>query len=133
MAKFNLEIVTPQRIALNEEVEIVTAPGADGEFGVLRDHTLVISVLKPGVVTCETSSGTLTLAVGSGYAEVYPEKTMLLVDSAELSTEIDSEEAASTLREAEEKLSGVSDDAHDYKKLLISKEHAEARVEAAGN
>ena len=126
--KFALEIVTPLRVILTEDVETVTAPGAAGEFGVLREHTLLITPLKPGLVTYVTDKGTTSLAIGNGYAEVYPEKTTLLVDSAESSDEIDPEEAASRLRDSEEALSGVAQDAPDFRNLSDGVELARARV-----
>ena len=126
--KFSLEIVTPTRVVLTEEVETITAPGVAGEFGVLREHTLLITPLKPGEVTYVTDKGTSSLAIGNGYAEVYPEKTTLLVDSAEAPGEIDLEEAATRLRDSEEALSGVAQDDPDFRRLSDAHELARARV-----
>jgi F-type H+-transporting ATPase subunit epsilon len=126
--KFTLEIVTPARVVLSEEVDTVPAPGSDGEFGVLREHTLLITPLKPGEICYVTDKGQESLAVGSGYAEVWPDKTVILVDSAFSADEINADEAASELRLAEEALSGVSEADEARKKLEAAVALAKAKL-----
>src|SRR4030067_1347366 len=77
-----LEIITPLRKLLSREVDEVTAPGRDGDFGVLAGHTPFLTTLRPGEIVYRKGSETGVLAVSAGYAEVLPDKTTILVDGA---------------------------------------------------
>jgi F-type H+-transporting ATPase subunit epsilon len=125
---FLLEIVTPYGQVLSEEVDIVTAPGAEGEFGVLPGHALFITPLNIGEVSYTMGSATEHMAVGRGFAEVLPDKTTILVDSAEPAGEIDLERAREEAREAEEAMKGFTEEDTGYKKAFDALEMAKARV-----
>ncbi|HHL41018.1 MAG TPA: F0F1 ATP synthase subunit epsilon [Deltaproteobacteria bacterium] len=129
---FLLEIVTPYRLVLSEEVEELTAPGAAGEFGVLPGHTNLLTILRPGEVVYSRGGGKTFLAVGAGYAEVTAGKTTLLVDDAERADEIDIGRARQALVEAEKKLEAVgTDDARALAEATEAVEHWRARVSVA--
>jgi F-type H+-transporting ATPase subunit epsilon len=82
--KLFLEVVTPERAVVSEEVEIVTVPGSDGEFGVLKNHTTFLTSLKSGTLKYKIASGTEKfLKVEGGFAEVLPDKVTVLAESAE--------------------------------------------------
>lgn len=132
--KFLLEIVTPMSVLLSEEVELVTAPGSDGVFGVLRDHTLMVTPVDPGEVSFVKSGGQAErMAIGSGYVEVLGDKTTLLVDSAVHATDINLSEATAQLSEAEEALASADKEAKaEYKKLADAAAYAKAKVDVAG-
>jgi len=94
MAKqINLVVVTPERLVLDEMVDDVAIPGRDGEFGVLPEHTLLLSMLDTGVLTYHRGGQKWMLALSGGYAEVTPEKVTVLADEAEKPEEIDIERA----------------------------------------
>lgn len=131
MSNFQFDLVTPFARVLSDEVTEVVAPGAEGEFGVLEGHSFLISVLKPGVVISKGGEGDTYIAVGHGYAEVNPDKTTVLVDSAEMAADINLDEAKTRLGTAEEALGAITDeDSPEYKDALIEFEVAGARVAA---
>ncbi|MEE9613858.1 MAG: ATP synthase F1 subunit epsilon [Thermodesulfobacteriota bacterium] len=126
---FLLEIVTPLRLILSEEVEEVVAPGEAGEFGVLKGHTLFLSPLKPGEITYKTADSTTgRLAIDRGYAEIGPGRATILVDSAESAGDIDIEKAREELKEADEGLKAFTPDNPEYREALRVFELASARV-----
>ncbi len=102
--KILLEIVTPQGLVFSGEVDEVTAAGSEGEFGVLPGHVPFVTTLKIGVLTCKKGNESKFFFVSWGYAEVGPEKVMILADSAEKSDEIDLDRAIAARKRAEERL-----------------------------
>ena len=79
-----LEVVTPAKAVVSEEVQIVMAPGTEGEFGVLKGHTTFLTSLKEGSLRYKDASGKeQLLAVKGGFAEVLPNKVTVLAESAE--------------------------------------------------
>lgn len=125
---FLLEIVTPQRKLLSMEVEETTAPGQEGEFGVLAGHTPFLTVLKPGEVAFKKGAESGVLAVGRGYAEVLPGKTTILVDTAARESEIDVEAARKEAQEASAVLGSLSQDDAAYAQAQDRLEYAQARL-----
>jgi len=125
---FLLEIVTPSRKLLSKEVEEMTAPGFNGEFGVLPGHTQFLTILKPGEIAFKKGTETESYAVGRGYAEVLPDKTTVLVDTAESRAEIDLEKAKKTYAEAEEALKALAPEDAEYAATVDAYELAAARI-----
>lgn len=81
--KLFLEVVTPQKAVVSEEVEMVVAPGSEGEFGVLKGHTTFLTSLSSGILRYRTASGTeKKLQVEGGFAEVLPDKVTVLAETA---------------------------------------------------
>ena len=79
-----LEVVTPERQVVNDEAQIVMAPGSEGEFGVLIGHTPFMTSLKTGILRYRDSSGTERFVfVSGGFAEALPNKVTVLAESAE--------------------------------------------------
>jgi F-type H+-transporting ATPase subunit epsilon len=107
--KLLLEIVTPQGLVFSSEVDEVTASGSEGEFGVLPGHVPFITTLKIGMLTCKKGNDTLIFFVNWGYAEIGPDKVIVLADSAEKSDEIDVERAQQAMKRAEELLKKAED------------------------
>ncbi|MCE5300331.1 MAG: ATP synthase F1 subunit epsilon [Spirochaetia bacterium] len=86
----NLDIVTPESKVFSGRIRSLTAPGINGEFGILPEHAAFATVLEPGVVTLVDEKGKEDLlAVSGGYIEVDREKVILLVETAEREDEID--------------------------------------------
>jgi F-type H+-transporting ATPase subunit epsilon len=81
--KIHFDLVSPERMLLSEDVDMVTLPGTEGYFGVLAGHAPVISSLRPGVI--EVTGGTtpnLRLFVRGGFAEVDAKKVIVLAEEA---------------------------------------------------
>ena len=87
---FLLEIVTPDRMLIREEVEEVVAPGVEGEFGVLPGHTPFLTLLKPGEVRFRKGKNVTHLSISGGYAEVDQKKVTILAETAELASRVKS-------------------------------------------
>ncbi|MBF8251024.1 MAG: F0F1 ATP synthase subunit epsilon [Deltaproteobacteria bacterium] len=109
-----LEIVTPDRLVLSEEVDEVTAPGVEGEFGVLPGHTPFLTTLKVGELTYRKGKEVHHMAVSWGYAEVTPKKVTVLAEAAEVAAEIDIERAKAAMEKAEKELKKLSKEDKDY-------------------
>lgn len=128
---FTLEIVTPLGILVSEDTTEVTAPGTEGEFGVLSGHTDYITALRPGVVCYKKDGEDQLIVVGGGYAEVAPDKTNILVDYAELAASIDAVAAAEELKTAEAALAETPFDDSHYAKRKEAVYVAEAKISGA--
>ena len=102
--KLKLEVVTPKGAVVSQEVDIVTAPGYGGEFGVLANHAPFLSTIKTGVLTYKTGAQEETLMVSGGFCEVSNNKLTFLVESAERGTDIDVERAMRAKERAEKRL-----------------------------
>jgi F-type H+-transporting ATPase subunit epsilon len=100
-----LEVVTPQKKVVSEEVQIVAAPGSLGEFGVLIGHTPFLTTLKTGVLRYTDAGGQERYVfVGGGFAEALPDRVTVLAESAERRRDIDLERAKAALERAQQRL-----------------------------
>ena len=109
--KLFLEVVTPQKAIVSEEVEIVVAPGSEGEFGALKGHTTFLTSLKVGTLRYKDAKGKERyLFVNGGFAEVLPDKVTILAESAERRQDIDVERATRAKERAEKRLAAKSAD-----------------------
>lgn len=106
----HLSIITPERIFFSGEAAMVTAPGTEGEFGVLPGHMPFVSTLKPGLITVESAQGTHKIAVLEGIAEVGPDHCVILSSSARAIDGLNRVEAQNELRAAEEAVSAAISD-----------------------
>ena len=104
MGRLFLEIVTPEKIVVSQEVDAVVAPGTDGEFGVLPGHIHFLTGIVPGELRYNTDAGKESMAVTTGFAEVSNDKVSILVDAAEKASEIDMERARQAMERARERL-----------------------------
>ena len=103
--KLFLEVVTPQKLVVSEEVEIVVAPGSEGEFGALKGHTTFLTSLKIGTLRYKDAKGKERyLFINGGFAEVLPDKVTILAESAERRRDIDVERAKRAKERAEKRL-----------------------------
>jgi F-type H+-transporting ATPase subunit epsilon len=100
-----LEIVTPEKILVSEDAQIVMAPGVLGEFGVLIGHTPFLTALKAGAVRyTDTQGGDHLVFVSGGFAEALPDRVTVLAESAERRRDIDVERARAALERAQKRL-----------------------------
>lgn len=104
-----LEIVTPEAVALSEDVDMVTLPGVDGELGVYPQHVPLLTQLVPGVVVAYKGDQVLTFAVSEGFVEITGNRVSLLTDLA-VSAEADQAEAEAARKRAEARLRERSGD-----------------------
>jgi len=103
-----LEIVTPDKLVVDDQAQIVMAPGSEGEFGILSGHTPFLTSLKIGAVTYKDAGGTeRRVFVNGGFSEALPDKVTILAQSAERRRDIDENRAREAKKRAEERL--VSD------------------------
>ena len=99
------ELVSPQRLLMSEPVEMVVVPGAEGDFGVLPGHSLLIATVRPGVIDIhEGGQVKESIFVAGGFAEVSPERCIVLTEEAVPVADIDRGEAEKRLEDAKDAL-----------------------------
>lgn len=107
---FQFELVSPERQLLSEQVLEVIVPGAEGEFGVLKDHSPFMSTVKPGILKVRRESGSLDeYFVRGGFADVALGGLTILAEHAIPVAEIDAAEIASQIKDAEEDAADAKD------------------------
>jgi len=104
-----LEIVSPERRAYSDEVDMVTVPGIDGELGILPHHTQLISALGTGELRIKKGGTEQVLLIAGGFVEVRPDKVIVMADLAEHSDEIDEAKAVEARKRAESELEQSKD------------------------
>lgn len=125
-----LEIVTPERSILHEQVDEVEIPGADGYFGVLPGHTPLLASLQVGQLWYRKGTDISYLSVAFGFAEVLPDRVTILAQIAERAEEIDIERAQAERQRAEDQLAGRPSDV-DADRARISMLKALTRLQVA--
>lgn len=130
--KLRLELVTPYKRVLSEEVDEITAPGAIGEFGVLPGHTPLLTTLRIGELTYKQGNQTFHVALNWGYIEVEEDTVTVLVETAETADQIDLERAKAALGRAQDALKTLTPEDKDFKVMECALERAVIRVQVAG-
>jgi F-type H+-transporting ATPase subunit epsilon len=125
-----LEIVTPERLVVNEAVEEIQIPGATGYLGILPGHAPLITELAVGEISYRTGGQTKRLAVAWGFAEVLPDKVTILAEVAEKAEEIDVARAEADKKKAEEELHAAGPEGN--KEAQAALDRANTRLEVAG-
>ena len=130
----HLEVVTPEKIVVSEEAQIVASPGSEGEFGVLSGHTPFLTSLKTGIIHYTDASGKENYVfVSGGFAEALPDKVTVLAESAEVSSDIDVTRAKEALARAEKRLAEERTRQDiDFARARASLERATVRIRVAG-
>jgi F-type H+-transporting ATPase subunit epsilon len=105
MSGVRLDIVTAERVVFSEDVDVVVAPGIEGELGILPHHAPLMTMLQPGELWVRKGGEELFLVVSGGFLEVRPDRVIVLADAAERVEEIDIARAEEAKRRAEERLS----------------------------
>ena len=106
MATLLLEIVTPDKTILKEEVDSVVCPGVEGEFGVLPHHISLLSALKLGPLVYKQQGKEVTVFISGGFLEMNNNKCNVLAEAAEKASDINVQRAEEAKRRAEERLKG---------------------------
>jgi F-type H+-transporting ATPase subunit epsilon len=129
-----LEVVTPEKLVVDEDAQIVMAPGSLGEFGVLTGHTPFLTTLKTGTIRYTDTNGKERFVfVSGGFAETLPNKVTVLAESAERRSDIDEERAKSAMDRAENRISGQdSAEKVDYARAKAALDRSMRRIALAG-
>lgn len=104
MASIKLEIVTAERVVYTEDVDIVLAPGVEGQLGILPHHAPLMTILQSGEILARRGTEEDIMAISGGFLEVRPDSVIILADSAERAEEIDEERAQAAKERAEKRL-----------------------------
>ncbi|MBI2165817.1 MAG: F0F1 ATP synthase subunit epsilon [Chloroflexi bacterium] len=125
--KMKLEIVTAERVVYSEEVELLVAPGIEGELGILPHHAPLLTVLQPGEIRVVKEGQETYMSVTGGFLEVLGNKVLILADACERAEEIDEKRAREAVARAEERLAARAADA-DLERALVSLRRAQVRL-----
>lgn len=104
MAPMMLEIITAESRVYGDEVDMVVAPGVDGQLGVLPHHAPLMTMLQPGEILIRKDGADTFMAVTGGFMEVIGNKVTILADACERSEEIDEARAQEAVRRAQDNL-----------------------------
>ncbi len=126
-----LEIVTPEKMAFSGNVEDVTIPGTEGEFGVLRGHEAFLSSVDIGQLVFTKNNKKTHYAVNTGYAEVTANKVTVLIETAERSDHIDKNRALRAKENAEARLEKIAKDSDEFEKARAALMRAIVRLNVA--
>ena len=127
-----LEVVTPDRLVLSTEAEVVVCPGVEGQFGVLPGHIPFLSALEIGEMYYKAGGKTEYLAVSGGFAEVTGEKVTIVAESAEVGREIDVERAKRAQERAEKRLAAGKTAEIDWARAEAAMRRSLMRMKVAG-
>jgi F-type H+-transporting ATPase subunit epsilon len=126
-----LQIVTPDKLVLKENVDEVEIPGSQGYFGVLPGHTPLLAALAVGELWYRKGQEKFFLSIAFGFAEVLPDRVTILARIAERADEISIERAEAARKRAEERLATAMSDL-DYERARLSLMKAVARLQVSG-
>ncbi len=126
---FHLEIVTAERVVLEDEVDQVNAPTREGRVGILPRHESLLTILQPGELTIIKDGVRTPFAISGGFMEVLSNRVTILADTVERADEIDEVRAEEARRLAEER-KGMAQSEHDMQiaELQLRKEMARLQV-----
>ncbi|SRR6266567_3466846 len=125
-----LEIVTPEKQVVRDQVEEIQIPGRAGYLGVLPGHAPLITELAVGEISYRKGGQTTCLAVAWGFAEVLPNKVTILAETAERAGEIDVARAQEALKNAQARLA-EADSEEKVDRELTAARRAETRIDVA--
>ena len=122
MATFQLELVSPEKLLLSRQVEMVVIPAAEGEMGVLPGHAAMIVTLRGGVIrVVEGGKDAERLFVAGGFAEVTPERVTILADEATPVAELSKAEADRRIAEADATYNAAVNDAPEKRDAAMAR------------
>ncbi len=128
---YPLEVVTPERVMLSEDVLETSAPGSEGSLGIQAHHAPIMTELVPGEVRVTLADGRTTshIVISGGFLEMSPEgRATILADSAERADEIDITRAETDLAAARQMLDGADAGSPQQAEALAAVAHAETRI-----
>ncbi len=122
-----LEIITAERQVFGEDVDMVVAPGIDGELGILPHHAPLMTMLQPGEILIRKDGADTFLVVTGGFMEVIGNKVTILADAAERSEEIDEARAQQAVERARERVARQDSDL-EMERALGAMRRAQVRL-----
>jgi len=128
---FELEVATPDRLLVREQVSEAQIPAANGYLGILPGHSPLLSLLGPGELSYTVGDRTKSLAVAGGFVEVLPGQVRVLADNAEAAESIDVARAEAALQRAEQRLKKPREKNVDIARALNAFHKAQARLKTA--
>jgi F-type H+-transporting ATPase subunit epsilon len=129
--KLTLEIVTPDRALVTEQVDEVQLPGSEGYFGVLPGHTPLLASLQVGEMWYRTGQEKFYLAIAFGFVEVLPDRVTVLAQIAERAQDIDVSRAEAAKKRAEERVAQSSANDVDFERARIALMKSLIRLQVA--
>ena len=127
----HLEIVTPERLAYEDDVDMVIAPGSEGELGILPHHAPLLSTLGVGELRIRKGGDEEAFAVVGGFVQVRPDKVVVMAETADMASEIDLEKAEEARREAERALEAGFHEGADLAMARAQLQQALLRIRVA--
>ena len=131
MPDIRLDVVTAERMVYSDNVDMVVAPGFEGQLGILPHHTPLMTALLPGELRIKKGGEEVSLVISGGFLEVRPDKVVVLADTAERADEIDVERAEAARRRAQERLSQQRELGSDGARAEASLRRSLARLRVA--
>ena len=128
---FKLEIVSPERLVLSDQVEEAQVPGKNGYLGLLPGHAPMMTELDIGEISYRRGDRTSYLAVAWGYCEVLSDQVIVLAERAERAEEVDRERAQASLDRARKRLSDIQARDIDFERARASQQRALTRVQVS--
>ena len=132
MPSLRLDIVTAERVVYSEDVDVVIAPGIEGQLGILPYHAPLMTTLQAGELVVRRGGGEDSLAISGGFLEVRPDRVIVLADSAERAEEIDLARAEAAKQRAEQRLLERRTPGLDESRCETALRRAIARLTVAG-
>jgi F-type H+-transporting ATPase subunit epsilon len=130
--KIELEVVTPERFVLDQKVESIEMPGKDGYLGILPGHAPLLTELGVGILTYQKGAEVRRLTVVNGYAEVLPDRVIVLAEVSERAEEIDVQRARIAAERAQSELAKATGAPEtDWQSASAALQRALVRVEVA--
>lgn len=130
MSTVRLEIVTAEKLVFSEEVDLLVAPGVEGDLGILPNHIPLMTMLQPGEIKIRKGHEEFYLAVSGGFLEVRPDKVIVLADSAERDDEIDLSRAEEARQRAIERIGSHASNV-DIRRAEAALHRSTARIKVA--
>ena len=128
---FRLEIITPERVLVSEDVDSIVAPGVQGEFQILPGHTQFLTSLKVGPLVYDKSGKKYFLSVSGGFCEVMPTRTVILARTAEPADSIDKARAQAAKERATKRLAAKKEAPIDEERAKLALFRALNRLHVA--
>ena len=127
-----LDLVSPEKLVLSEDYEMVVVPGTEGDFAVLAGHTPVTSTLRPGVISIyEGDSEKDRIFVNGGFVEVSNDKVTVLAEEAVHVADLNRADLEQRIQDANEDVEDAEDD-ETRRRAAENKDHLEQLLDALG-
>lgn len=128
MAPMRLEIITAEREVYSEDVDVLVAPGIEGQLGILPHHAPLMTFIQPGEIMIRRDGEESYLAVTGGFMEVLGNKVTILADACESSDEINEERAQAAVDRSRERLAQRGSDL-ELERAAASMRRAQVRLD----